>query len=203
MLDLVTGDVAANRQRHEGQSCCARSHQDRRKPFPCPAQDKLNTKGFAFLLLQMLIVSHQHDAVARGNPEYRQEANERTQREYTAPYIRRQHSAHQGRWQREEGQGRQPPATECGEQDEKHPDRSCNPISKQAVLGSLPLLVLAQQLRVVPKRELDLPEIPFEVADYGTEVASSHVGINVYATRSVFTFYLVRGWYDAYVGHIP
>src|SRR3989304_3674049 len=57
--------------------------------------------------------------------------------------------------------------------------------------------------RVVPKRELDLPEVPFEVADYGTEVASPHVGINVNATRSVFTFYLVRGWYDAYVGHIP
>src|SRR3989304_770077 len=203
MLDLVTGDVAGNRQRYGGQSCCARSHQDRRKPFPCPAQDKLKTKRFAFLLFEMLIVTHQHDAIARRDPEHSQKANERTEREDAAAHICRQHSAHQGRWQGEEGQGRQPPATECGEQDEKHPDRSCNPISKQAVLGGLPLLVLAEQLRVVPKRELDLPEVPFEVADYGAEVASPHVGINVNATRSVFTFYLVRGWDDAYPGHIP
>ena len=91
----------------------------------------------------VLIVIDQHYAVARGDPQYGEKSDERTEGDYAASYIRRQQSAHQGRWQGDEGQDRQTPAPEGRHQEEENPDRSSNPKEDQAVLGSLPLRELS------------------------------------------------------------
>ncbi len=89
VLDLVAGDVAGDRQGHQGQPRRQCRHQDRGEPFPRPPQDEPGPERFAFVPLKMLAVVDQHDAVARRDPKHREESDERTEREDTASRERR------------------------------------------------------------------------------------------------------------------
>jgi hypothetical protein len=62
------------------------------------------------MLLEMLTVMDQQDAVAGGDPQHRQD--ERAERKDAATNIGRQHAADQGRGQEQEDDGRQAPAAE-------------------------------------------------------------------------------------------
>ena len=64
-----------------------RRHQDRREPFARAAQGQARPKDLAFIPLQMLIVIDQHDLVARRDPEDREEADQRTERDDVAGEV--------------------------------------------------------------------------------------------------------------------
>ena len=87
-------DVAGHHQRHEGQRRGRHRHQDRPEALPRPAHDQPGAKGFALILLQVVIVTHQHDAVARHNAQHGEESHERAEREDAARRERRQYAAH-------------------------------------------------------------------------------------------------------------
>src|SRR5947209_11446096 len=87
-------------------------------------------------------------------------------------------------------------------QEEEDPERCGNAEAEQLPLGRLPLLVLPEDLCVVPERELDPLEALFDVAHYRAEIAPVRIEAHVNATRVVFAHYQVRGRQDADVGHI-
>ena len=151
----------------------------------------------------MLIVTDQHDAVARGDPQDREKPDQRAEREdAVAREIRRQHAAHQGQGQAQEGQHRQAPVPEGRLQEEEDHEHRDKPGEQDALLGSLPLGVLAEQLRVIAQRELDFLERLFDIGHDGAEIASFHFGVNVNAPRQAFTIDGVRSRHDAHIGHI-
>ena len=80
VFDLLTGDIAANHQGHQGQPGCQRRHHDRCDPLTRAALDKGRAKGFALLLFQMLEVADHHDSISGGDPQDSEQPDERTER---------------------------------------------------------------------------------------------------------------------------
>ncbi len=88
------------------------------------------------------------------------------------------------------------------QQDQEHADRRGDGKEHQAVLGGLPLGILAEHLGVIAQRELDLLEAAVDFGHDGAEVASRHVGADVDAPRGVFAIDHALRRPDAHVGHI-
>ena len=159
VLDLVAGNVAGDDQRHQRQAGRQRGHQDRREPLLRAAQHQLGAEGLALVALEVLVVADQHDAVAGGDPEDGEEADQRAEREDAVAERGRQHAADQR--QRQASRRTAPPAASCRR---RRAGAGRSPIAaaiakhEQALLGRLPLGVLAEHLGVVPERELDVFE---------------------------------------------
>jgi hypothetical protein len=81
VLDLLPGDVAGQQERHEGEPGRQRGHEDRRQALLRALDDQLRPEGHAFLVLQVLVVADEHDAVAGDDAEDGEEADERAERD--------------------------------------------------------------------------------------------------------------------------
>src|SRR5919106_4198622 len=134
--DLEAGDAAEDKHRHGDERYRQRREEDRPEAIARPAQDELPAEGVS--PLELPIVADQEDAVARGQPEHRNEAEVRAERERSTVGQHRQHSAGDRHRKGEEGQRRQAPGAEGRLEEEKHPDRRRNPDGDQAARG-LPL----------------------------------------------------------------
>ena len=81
-LDLVAGLLATQGQRNQRQAGRQGRHQDRGKPLHGAPKHRLAERRHAFVLLQVANMGHEHDAVARGNPEDGDKPDERSHREH-------------------------------------------------------------------------------------------------------------------------
>ena len=100
-----------------------------------PRRIKLGPEGLAFLPLEVLIVRDQHDAVTRGDPEHRQEADQRTEgKDAVVEEVDSKHTADQRGRQGQEREGRQAPAAEGGEEDEEDADKGEDPHLRELTL---------------------------------------------------------------------
>ena len=88
-----------------------------------PAQ----VQRFRLQLLKMLVVADQHDAVARGDAQDREEANQRTEREDPAVKIGGHHTAHQSQGQAQEGHGGHAQVAQGYQQEEEDHDTCEDP----------------------------------------------------------------------------
>ena len=78
---------------NEGEAGGEGGHENGRQSLHSPAIDGLAEVGHPFVLLQMLDVGHEHDAVARGDAENGDEANERRDAEDAAGDENADHAA--------------------------------------------------------------------------------------------------------------
>ena len=69
-------------ERHQGQAGGQGGHQDRREPFFGTAQHQLHAERLALVFLQVAVVADQHDAVAGGDAQHRDEADQRAERQH-------------------------------------------------------------------------------------------------------------------------
>jgi hypothetical protein len=112
MDDLEARTSPEENEGEERQSRRRSRNQDRREPFLCSAQEEPGAKGLAFVVLEMLLVPDQRDAVACGNSEHHHQAGQRAERERAAADQPCELPAHQSERQGQEGQGSQAPASE-------------------------------------------------------------------------------------------
>ena len=80
------------------------------RPLLCAAQDEVRAEASALLALEVLKVVDQHDPVAGGDAEHREEADQRAQRQDAAAQPGGERAADERDRQRDEGQRRQAPA---------------------------------------------------------------------------------------------
>ena len=85
----LPGMDPATTQRDKGQRGGQGRHQDRRQAFACTADHKRRAEGLALLVLQVLEMTDQQNAVAGRDSEYREEPDQRPEREHTIARARR------------------------------------------------------------------------------------------------------------------
>ena len=147
------------------------------------------------------MVDH-HDAVPRGDPQDREEAHERPQGYDAARGKRAQHAADQGRWQCQEAQGCEPPASERQVQQHKDRPQRENGEGLQIFLGRLQFDISALQDRVIPERKLYCFQRPLYVLGDCSQVPSFGARLNVDAARSALALDDIGRRHNANIGHL-
>src|SRR5262249_4767311 len=144
------------------------------------------TEWLSFVLFQMIVMIEEQNAVARRNPKNSQETHKRTERDDTITSIGPKDSTNQGRRQSQKRERRQLPTAEAGVQQQKGARCSGNGCNQQASLSGLPFSGLAEKLRVILERKLELLDAGLNVSRHRAEVAPPDVGVNVDASRGIF-----------------
>jgi len=109
---IVTRQVTGDGQRNQRQPGRERGHEDRRQPLAGAPDNEFAAERLAFLPLEVLEVVDHHDPVPGGDPEHREEADERPERDHPAAEPRREDTPDEGRRQREERQDGEASAAE-------------------------------------------------------------------------------------------
>ena len=108
-LDFGAGTAGSDGERCEAESGDQRGDENRRQPFPRRPHDGFQAPWLAFGFDQVIDVRDQQDAVAGGDPEQRDEADQRPQRQHAAAKRDRQHPTANGVPAMISSAGRPPP----------------------------------------------------------------------------------------------
>ena len=118
----------------------------------------------------------EQDPVSRGDPQHRNETDERAERDDPAGGGGHEHATDEGQRQADHHEPGHPQRAEVREQDEEDPEQGKRPDGQQRPLRLAPCSVLAQGLRVVPRGELVFGERAFDGARDGAEVGVRREG---------------------------
>src|SRR4029079_17268514 len=98
MEDFLSGLVGRKHQRNEPDTRSECSHQDRYEAFLRATDHHRLAEFLALVLHEMEIVREQHDAIPRGHPGHRNEADERGDADIVQLEIGEYQPANQGQW---------------------------------------------------------------------------------------------------------
>ena len=139
---------------------------------------------YALLSLETPIMIDKQDAVAGGNAQYSEEADDRAQRDNATAGKRRQHPTSERDRERQESDQRQAPAIEASLKKKYNPHQGGGGYAQHALLGASQLSIFPQQLRVVLKRELDPLEPVFDFVRHRGGITPGYVGYDIDVPRN-------------------
>ena len=120
-----------------------------------PRSTSAGPNSHALVLFEVLAVVDQQDAVAGSDAEDGEEPDQRAEGDDATARPGREHAADQRHRQGQEDEHRQPPPPERRLQQEQDRAPGDERRLEQPALRRLPLLVLAEELDVVPAAEVD------------------------------------------------
>src|SRR5215212_7417582 len=202
VLDLITGDAASYRKRHQRQSRSRGCHQDRRQPLLRPAKYQSRPERLALFTLQVLEVADHQDPVSCCDAEDGQKPDQRAQREYAPAHPHCEHSSNQRHRQGEEEQQSQAQTPEGSLQEKQDHERYGDPVDEQALLGGCKLAGFSYNLHGVLARHIHSSDALLNGADGGAQISSLHVGADVDAARLLGALYGVWSGREANVSHL-